>query len=143
MTVARLVGSTCVALLVATLLGAGVSSASPNPGDPGYCGARQDALDCVAYDGPTPPPPSRAEAAYLGSVRGHYPGDDATLLKMGRGTCNMLRGGVTTGYIVPDIAAHLGISNQAADQVLDAAMESICPEIHIGANGADDSRPYH
>ena len=143
MTAARSVGPTCVALLVATLLGAGVSSASPNPGDPGYCGARQDALDCVAFDGPAPPPPSRAEAAYLNIVRGNYPGDDATLLKMGRGTCNMLRGGVTTDYIVPDIARHLGISNVVADQVLDAAMMTICPEIHIGTNGADDSRPYH
>ena len=103
-----------------------VSSASPNPGDPGYCGARQDALDCVPYDGPAPPPPSRAEAAYLNSVRGHYPGDDATLLKIGRGTCNMLRGGVSVNYIVPDIAAHLGISNAGADQVMDAAMGSIC-----------------
>ncbi|MGO9352462.1 MAG: DUF732 domain-containing protein [Mycobacterium sp.] len=131
-----------MALLVATLLGAGVSSASPNPGDPGYCGARQDALDCVAYDGPAPPSPSRAEAAYLSSVRGHYPGDDATLLKIGRGTCNMLRGGVSVNYIVPDIAGHLGISNAAADQVMDAAMGSICPEIHIGANGADDSGPH-
>ena len=143
MTVARSVGATCMAVLVATLLGAGVSSASPNPGDPGYCGARQDALDCVAFDGPAPPPPSRAEAAYLNSVRGHYPCDDATLLKMGRGTCTMLRGGVTTGYVVPDIAAHLGIGNTAADQLLDAAMDYICPDIHIGANGADDSRPYH
>ena len=82
-----------------------------------------------------------AEAAYLNSVRGHYPGGNATLL--GRDTCNMLGGGVTTGYVVPDIAAHLGIGNAAADQVLDAAMDYICPDIHIGANGADDSRPYH
>ena len=61
-----------MAVLVAALLGADLL-AGPNPGDPGYCGARQDALDCVAYDGPAPPPPSRAEAAYLNSVRGHYP----------------------------------------------------------------------
>ena len=54
----------------------------------------------------------------------------------------MLRGGVTTGYVVPDIAAHLGIGNTAADQLLDAAMDYICPDIHIGANGADNSRPY-
>jgi hypothetical protein len=45
-------------------------------------------------------------------------------------------------YVVPDIAAHLGIGNAAADQVLDAAMDHICPDIHIGASGADDSRPY-
>ena len=62
---------------------------------------------------------------------------------MGRGTCNMLRGGVTTVYVVPDIAAHLGISNAAADQELNVATDYICPEMHIGANGADESRPYH
>ena len=43
------------------------------------------------------------------------------------------RRGVTSDYIVPDIAAHLRISNAATNQVLDAAMGYICPEIHIGA----------
>ena len=60
----------------------------------------------------TPPPSRRAEAADHNSVRGHYPGDDATLLKMGRGTCNMLRGGVTTGYVVPDMPRTSGSATQ-------------------------------
>jgi hypothetical protein len=55
----------------------------------------------------------------------------------------VMRGGVSAGYVVVDIARHLAMNNQRADQVMDAAMGNICPEIHIGANGADDSRPYH
>jgi hypothetical protein len=39
-------------------LGPSLAYADPNPRDPGYCGARQDALDCVPYDGPAPPPPT-------------------------------------------------------------------------------------
>ena len=131
-----------LAVLVATLLGAGVSSASPNPGDPGYCGARQDALDCVAYDGPAPPPPSRAEAAYLNSVRGHYPGDDATLLKMGgylhdasRWRHHRLRR--SRHRRPPRDRQH------SRRPVAGRGDGYICPDIHIGANGADDSRPYH
>lgn len=136
-------GIAAVALVVAGLE-VGPAHASPGPNDPGYCGARQDALDCVPYDGPTSPPPTQAEAAFLLSARHYAPNfDDTTLLKIGRGTCNMLRGGTSTSYIVPDIARHLAISNQMADQVMDAAMGNICPEIHIGANGADDSLPYH
>jgi hypothetical protein len=54
----------------------------------------------------------------------------------------MLRGGVSTNYVVPDIARHLAMNNQRADQVMDAAMGNICPDVHIGANGADDSRPH-
>ncbi|ORV49992.1 hypothetical protein AWC02_05285 [Mycolicibacter engbaekii] len=103
--------------------------------DPGYCGARQDPLDCVPYVGPTPPPPNRAEAAYLNNVRGHYPGDDATLLKIGRGTCIMLRGGTSTDYVVHDVAAHMKITAAAADQVVDAAIANICPELTVGADG--------
>ena len=64
------------------------------------------------------------------------------LLRIGRGTCNLLRGGVSAGYVVADIARHLAMNNQRADQVMDAAMGNIGPEIHIGANGADDSRPH-
>ncbi|WP_372511934.1 DUF732 domain-containing protein [Mycobacterium bohemicum] len=123
--------------------GAGVASGSPNPTDPGYCGARQDALDCVPYDGPAPPPPTKAEAAFVRAGRFYAPSaDDATLLRIGRGTCNMLRAGTSTGYIVPDIARHLSMNNQRADQLMDAAMGNICPDVHIGANGADDSRPH-
>jgi Protein of unknown function (DUF732) len=144
MSAARSLGSTCVTVLAAALLSAGICSADPGPRDPGYCGAREEPLDCVPYDGPTPPPPTPGEAAFVRNARTYAPSaDDATLLRIGRGTCGMLRGGVTVNYIVPDIATHLRINNAAADQVLDAAMGYICTEIHIGANGADDSRPYH
>ncbi|HUB55199.1 MAG TPA: DUF732 domain-containing protein [Mycobacterium sp.] len=133
----------CIAILVAAMMGAGVGSASPNATEPGYCGARQDPLDCVPFDGPAPPPPTPAEAAFLKDGRFFAPNaDDATLLRIGRGTCIMLRGGTTTGYIVADIARHLSLSDRKAGQVMDGAMGDICPDVHIGANGADDSRPY-
>ncbi|WP_158086041.1 DUF732 domain-containing protein [Mycobacterium mantenii] len=129
-----------MALLVMAGLGPGRAHADPGPG---YCGARQDALDCVPYDGPAPPPPTPAEASFLRAGRSYAPSaDDATLLRIGRGTCNMLRGGSSTNYVVHDIARHLAMSNQGADQVMDAAMGNICPDVHIGANGADDSRPH-
>jgi hypothetical protein len=115
------------------MLGAGVCSASPpGPGDPGYCGARQDALDCVPQTGP----PTPGEAAFINNVRGlHVYGDDAELLKIARGTCNMLLGGVSVNYIVPDIATHLGTTNASANQVMDAAMDTVCPGLRVGADG--------
>jgi Protein of unknown function (DUF732) len=131
------------AFAAAATMSAGTCSANPNPTDPGYCGARQDELDCVPYDGPAPPPPTPAESAFMKAGRFYAPStDDATLLRIGRGTCGMLRGGVSTNYVVPDIARHLAMNNQRADQVMDAAMGNICPDVHIGANGADDSRPH-
>ena len=117
-------------LLAAGLLGAGVSSASPAQADQ-FCGARQDPLDCVPQTGA----PSAQEATYINTVRGNYPGDDAQLLKMGRGTCNMLLGGVITGYVVQDLASHEGITKQAADQLMDAAMLYVCPGLTVGADG--------
>ena len=110
---------------------------------PATVGLTKNGLDCVPFDGPAPSAPTPAETAFMPAARFFAPKfDDATLLRIGRGTCGMLRGGSTTNYVVPDIARHLSITNAAADQVMDAAMEHICPEIHIGANGADDSRRH-
>ncbi len=53
-----------------------------------------------------------------------------------RASCAMLRDGVTTRYIVTDLAQHLGTTMQAADQVLDIAQEADCPGLTIGPNGA-------
>ena len=73
----------------------------------------------------------RASAIH-NDVRGHIPGDDDTLLRTVRGICIMLTGGTATWYIVPDIAQHFGISNMAADQVMDAAMGTACPGLVVG-----------
>ncbi|AEF35374.1 hypothetical protein JDM601_1374 [Mycolicibacter sinensis] len=99
--------------------------------DPGYCGARQDPLDCVPYDGPMPPPPTRAEVSYLNLVRGQYSANDATLLRIGRGTCNMLRGGTSSSYVVGQIANRLQTPRAHAGQLLIAAMEHICPDVTV------------
>jgi hypothetical protein len=48
----------------------------------------------------------------------------------------VLRGPTGTNYAVPDIGRHLAMNNQQADQVMDAAMGHICPDVHIGASGA-------
>ena len=50
-------GSFCAALLAIGLLGTRVASANPppsppGPGEPGYCGAHTDAMDCWANTGP-------------------------------------------------------------------------------------------
>jgi hypothetical protein len=47
----------------------------------------------------------------------------------------MLIGGDSTGYVVRDIAQHLGITNEAADQVMGAAMGYACPGLTIDASG--------
>jgi hypothetical protein len=53
-------------------------------------------------DGPAPPPPSAAEAAFMRAGRFYAPSaDDATLLRIGRGTCNLLRGGVPQVTLLP------------------------------------------
>ncbi|WP_081465493.1 DUF732 domain-containing protein [Mycolicibacter sinensis] len=124
-------GLAICAALTSGLIGAGIGSADPGPMDPGYCGARQDPLDCVPYDGPMPPPPTRAEVSYLNLVRGQYSANDATLLRIGRGTCNMLRGGTSSSYVVGQIANRLQTPRAHAGQLLIAAMEHICPDVTV------------
>lgn len=126
---------TVCAALTATLLGSGVCSADPAPTDPGYCGGRQDPLDCVPYDGRTPPPPNRAEATYLTLVRPDYSADDATLLRIGRGTCIKLRGGTSSNYVVRDIANRLQTPQAHAAHLLDVALAQICPDLTVGPDG--------
>jgi hypothetical protein len=127
-TTSRLItGTFCVALLAAGLLGAAVASANPppsppGPGEPGYCGAHTDAMDCWANTGPMTP----GEAAFLNDVRGQVTGDDTTLLRNVRGICEMVTGGVVTSYIVSDIAQHYGITNASAVQVMHAATSFAC-----------------
>ena len=78
-----LLAVTICAALASGLFGVGICSADPGPMDPGYCGARQDPLDCVPYDGPMPPPPNRGEAIFLNNVRDYFIGN-TVLLSDGR-----------------------------------------------------------
>lgn len=132
-----------VALTGLLPLSAGISFANPGPMDPGYCGAHAP-IDCVPFDGPTPPPPTPAESKFVSDARFYRPNaDSATLLRYGRGMCLALHSGVITASVVSDVSSGLAISKGAAGQMMDTAMSDICPDVHIGANGADDSRPYH
>ena len=128
------------------LLGAGVSSASPDPrycaehpatgicsgtqGQPGNCGG--DELQCWDVTGP----PTPGEAAYINKARVYaVSASDTELLKVGRDVCISLINGGSTGYVVPEMAQHLGITNDQADQVMDVAMDYACPGLTIDAKG--------
>jgi hypothetical protein len=109
-----------VGLCVTALLGVGllVNAAVASACDP---------MDCLD----NPAPANAAEQQYLALTR-IYGGTDAQRLQIGRATCAMLAGGSSPGGVVHDIARHLGTTNQDADQVMDQAMEDICPGLHLG-----------
>jgi len=46
-----------------------------------------------------------------------------------------VRAGDTSGYLVTDLAQDMGIDKANADQLLDAAMETDCPNLTVGADG--------
>jgi hypothetical protein len=122
-------------LLLATFVAVGLlahPSASADPVPANECGAHTDALDCTR----DPSPPTPAEQNFLNMVGPRFPSvPSSQLVEYARGTCLMLRGGVTTSYVVTDLASHMGISKPAAGQVLDAAMEADCSNLHVGADG--------
>ena len=111
------------ALLAAGLPVAGVSWATAAQADPLFCSAHQDPPTCS----PQPRLPTAGETAFLTDVRGHVPGDDARLLATGRGICTMLKGGQSVHYVVPQVAADLGVTDEMAGQVVDAATAYMCP----------------
>jgi hypothetical protein len=43
----------------------------------------------------------------------------------------MLRNDTTSGYLVTDLAQHMGIDKDNADQVMDGAMEADCPDVVV------------
>ncbi|WP_415822369.1 DUF732 domain-containing protein [Mycobacterium senriense] len=57
------------------------------------------------------------------------PGSDADLLLTGRTICT--QGGISGRYVNQEVAAHLGTNTAAAGQVVDAAVEYICPGVNI------------
>lgn len=123
-------GALLATFLAIGLLGDAAVWADPVPAN--ECGAHTDSLDCVR----DPSPPTPAEQYFLSTVGRQFPNvPSGQMVQYARGTCVMLRGGVVTRYVVKDLADHLGITMQAADQVLDGAMEADCPNLHVGADG--------
>jgi hypothetical protein len=43
----------------------------------------------------------------------------------------MLSNGTTSGHVVTDLAQHMGIDKDNADQVMDGAMEADCPNVVV------------
>lgn len=129
MTSRLITGSFCAALLAVGLLGAGVCSANPyTPGTPGYCGAHTDALDC----GVSISPPTAAEQHFVNTTGPRFPNvTSAQLVQYARQSCFMLSNGTTSGSVVADLAQHLGIDKDNADQVMDGAMEADCPNVVV------------
>jgi hypothetical protein len=122
-------GSFCATLLAASL-GPGLASADPVPAN--QCGAHTEALDCIT----DPSPPTLAEQNFINSVGPHFSNvPSAWLLQYARGTCVMLRGGVSTGLVASLLANRIGTSKQAAGQVMDAAMAADCPNLTVGPDG--------
>ncbi|WP_410506730.1 DUF732 domain-containing protein [Mycobacterium sp. 29Ha] len=115
------------------VLGSGLASASPpEQGGPGSdCGAHDSAIVCASTGSPTP-----GEDAFIERARGYFPGSDVQLLKIGRGTCYLVRQGeVTTNSMVADIAEYTGMSEERAGQVLAVAMDTACPGFTVAGNG--------
>jgi len=122
--------ATCATLLLAGLLGAGAASADPVPAN--ECGAHTEALDCIR----DPSPPTPAEQSFLNTAGPHFPNvSGANIVQYARGTCDMLRGGAVTRYVVSALAARLGTTMQGAGQVMDGAMVADCPNLHVGPDG--------
>jgi Protein of unknown function (DUF732) len=99
------------------------------------CG-NADPLDCVDNLAN----PNAGEQRFVRDTRPFVPdlvaqGGDMAVWQTGRGVCILLKNGHPTGYVVTDLAAHLGTSKQIADQVVDAAMEDICPGWTVGSDG--------
>lgn len=104
--------------------GLGIPAAVADPAIPSAPAC--DPMDCLN----NPAPPNGGEQNYLNLTR-VYGGSDTQRLQIGRAACAMLAGGTNPGNVVRDIAGHLGTSNQNADQVMDEAMEDICPGLHL------------
>ncbi len=127
------------ALIGACLFGVNIPpvAAAPGPDDPGYCGARESAMDCLPYDGPVPPQPNPQEAGFIAFMQN--PGSatafitnasEGRIFRVMRGACAMLPD-VRAGYIVSEIASRLDISMATANEVLGAAMAYSCPGARI------------
>jgi hypothetical protein len=79
------------------------------------------------------------EAAFISRISSYnipgMPTDSNRLLQIGRGTCQMLAGGVTTEAVVNELANDLGKTKAGAGKILAIAMETACPGMSVGADG--------
>ncbi|TXH13030.1 MAG: DUF732 domain-containing protein [Gammaproteobacteria bacterium] len=111
------------------------SASPPGPGEPGYCGAHTSPLNCWADTSPIRP----GEAAFISRISSYaipgVPTDSNRLLQIGRGTCQMLTGGVTTEAVVDELASTLGKTKAGAGQILAMIMDTACPGLTVGADG--------
>lgn len=120
----------CATLSMASVVWAGVASADPVPAN--QCGAHTEALDCITDTSP----PTPAEQSFVNSVGPRFSNvPSAWLVQYARGTCVMLRGGVSTGLVASLLANRIGTSKQGAGQVMDAAMTADCPNLTVGTDG--------
>lgn len=71
--------------------------------------------------------PTARETSFLTDIRGYVPGDDTRLLAIGRDVCVKLLGGEPVDSVVPQAAAQMGVANETAGQVVDAATGYMCP----------------
>jgi hypothetical protein len=117
-------------LLAGLALAAGSWPAAVNA-DPAGCGAHEDAFSCTAKLQTGPPTPG--ESTFINNVRGHIAGNDAQLLNIGRTICQQISGGVSSRYVVTEVATHAGTDSGSAGQVVDQATEDICPGAHINS----------
>lgn len=125
MTTSRLVtGPFCAPLLAVGLLGTGMCSAAPALADPLVCAPQAGLLNCS----PGRPIPTAGETAFITDVRyQRIPVDDTRLLAAGRGICIMLKGGESVKNVIPQVAAHLGLDTERADDVVNSATAYVCP----------------
>jgi hypothetical protein len=103
----------------------------PNPAvssQPLRVDAHTDGLDCWVNTSP----PTPAEQYFVNTTGPHFPNvTSAQLVQYARQSCYMLSNGTTSGYVVTDLAQHMGIDKDNADQVMDGAMEADCPNVVV------------
>ena len=113
-----------VAAVLVALAGAAPAGADPlNPGHPDYCGKAPDFFVCAEHRSTYP---NAGESGFLDATRGRVPGHDARHLAAGRGSCLDLAASPPRNAVA-DAATYLGISEQAAAEVVDDANRTICP----------------
>jgi hypothetical protein len=117
-------------VLAAVILCLATSFADPASAAPGYCGG--DPLDCYQNSAA----PTAAEQALVVAIARDLPNaSPGQLLRYTRATCVMLHSGLTTTAVVTDLSRHLATTMDMADQVMDGAVQTDCPNLKVGADG--------
>ncbi|WP_350224458.1 DUF732 domain-containing protein [Mycolicibacterium sp. lyk4-40-TYG-92] len=96
---------------------------------PGFCGAHEDPFVCTARNQTSPP--TAGESTFIGVLRGPLGTTEAKLLVAGRTICTQLSAGASGQYVATEVGAYLGIDRRAGGQVLEEAVQDICPGVHV------------